>query len=176
MSRIITRVRTPLLTAVLTGVLHDAHHAALAQCCPEDRLATAWAHVVHEHGRLKADGHEQLDNFCCNNFGHRDATLEERLDPRGKLFVSGRECEGERCDLRAVHVRPAYDSVEEGAEAYWVAISGRWADAFLVMGDPEAFARALKKLGYYTGNEDAYAASLVSLAREWHHRRAELWP
>lgn len=177
MSRLVVpRVRTPLATAELSSVLHDAHHAALAQCCPEDRLATAWAHCVHEHGRLKNEGTEVLDNFCNNHFGHRDASLEERADPRLDLFVSGRECEGERCDYRAVHVRVAYATAEAGAAAYWQAMAGRWIDAFAVMHDPEAFARELKRAGYYTGSETAYVASLVSLAREWRRRRAELAP
>lgn len=61
----------------------------------------------------------------------------------------------------------AYATIDAGAADYLRLLREKYSSAWDALSDPDAFARRLKALGYYTANPNVYAASLVSLSREY---------
>jgi hypothetical protein len=164
---IVPRIRTPFPLADLLDELDAAGHEVLVTCPGPDRIATAWAQLVLEHGRTapQAATVPSLRGLYCYNFGNRDAPHEAATDPAVPCFATVPECEGTACGWRATHLRYAYPDANAGLVAWWRSMVERW-QAVEEMAEPAAFAARLKQAGYYTGSEAEYAASLVELAAE----------
>jgi hypothetical protein len=72
----------------------------------------------------------------------------------------------------------AYKTLEDGALDYLALLRQRFERSWaaVVAGEPRTFARMLKSQGYYTGNENDYAAALASLFVEYSKLRPPVPP
>lgn len=157
---IVPRVRTPVPLLGLAERLDAAAHARLATCPGGDRIRVACAQLELEHG--VRDG--ALSGVWDENFGNRDASAEDRADPSVAVFTTVPEREvGPQGEYHALHVRRAFQSVEEGMQDWWWWMYTR-PELYEAMSDPRDFAAALKSLRYYTAPESDYAAGLARLA------------
>jgi flagellum-specific peptidoglycan hydrolase FlgJ len=113
-------------------------------------LVAQWAHET-AHGA-------SMINF---NFGGIKGA-----GPSG-LTTTCRTREGSGVTERSIRDRfRAYESASEGAEDYVKLLSARYGDALAQAGrgDSTAFVAALKRKGYFTGSEQAYARSLATMS------------
>jgi hypothetical protein len=162
---LVARYRTPIDDNTLPELLRGAHFGALGIAPSRARLGMAWTHVCHETWKLASSWNNNLGNFTCfpnEGLDYFDLSTTEYAEGDGKGAV----------DMRLHYV--AYDSIEEGARAYWQRMSTFYKSAFALFdsGDGGAVARELGKppRRYYTGRVDVYARSLTLLYAEFVRR------
>lgn len=151
-------VRTPITNALFA----DAVRAAWPEASRE-AIGVLWAQYALETGRGKA---------CWNNnIGNVKATPGDGLNytmlPNTWEIINGK-----RETFQPPHPQTwfrSYETLAEGMVSHIAFLRRRYAAAWahVEAGQPDAFARALKARGYFTGDVDVYARSLVSLLAEW---------
>jgi hypothetical protein len=155
---IVDRIHTPILEAQLFDVIRLGHLLAFGETCPLLRACVTWAQLCEEHGRGPTAG------IWCFNLGNQDATP----DWEGPIFglTADEVIHGVR-EPRHKMLR-AYETVEQGATGYWTRLEDAYADALPLFdkGDGDGAARALKRLGYYTGPVEDYARGMRLMTAE----------
>lgn len=147
---------TPLAPRDAAQHLARAWQEVFGEPAPSGGLASVWAQWALETGRGRW--------MYGNNFGG----LKGR-SPHGTSAVeSTREGFG-RSERRTRARFRTYRTVEEGARDYLRTLARdyprAWAQARA--GNPEAFAEALERAHYFSGDPRVYQRSIVSLAREF---------
>ncbi|MBN1611322.1 MAG: glucosaminidase domain-containing protein [Polyangiaceae bacterium] len=148
-------VRTRMTTAQAAQHIERAWERVFGEPAPERAVALLTAQWAHETG-----GGASMYNY---NFGGIKGTGP------GGLSVSQRTTEGwGETERRIVDRFRAYQTPEEGAEDYVRLLAQRYSGAVDAAraGDASGFVHALKSRGYFTGNEDAYLASVTQLANQ----------
>lgn len=79
---------------------------------------------------------------------------------------------GKRVDLPKTHPGSrftAFETIDQGADWYLKKLRTRFAQSWAAVekGDPDGFARALKRQGYYTADENVYANLLRTHWQAW---------
>lgn len=128
-----------------------------------ERLATAWAMVMHETRRGKA--------MWCFNFGNMTC-----FGSNPSNFWTARTIEYEKRD--GVGPKPtslyyyAHDTAEQGAVFYWARMAKRFPTALALFdtGDTLAVAKELSRLSYYTGPIKHYADRMAEYYPEFMRR------
>jgi hypothetical protein len=152
------RVQTTPTTAEWAHSIARAWRQLLPYPPTVPALAVLWAQFALETGRGKS----------CFNFNLGNI---KRVDGDGRDFVMLRTFEyvnGKRIDIDDSF--RAFDSLDDGALDYLrflcrPAYAEPW--TCVVQGDADAFARALKRKGYYTAPVEEYARGIHSLAAEF---------
>lgn len=121
-------------------------------------LSVLWGQFALETARGKACFNWNLGNIKSVEGDGRDWCVLHTFE-----FINGQRVE---MDDRF----RSFPTLLEGARDYLAFLSrASYADpwSFVLAGDPEGFARALKRKGYYTASAEDYARGLKSLATEF---------
>ena len=155
---------TPVAVSDLYDALGAAWRARFGEEAPRRSLLVLLAQWAEETGRGRAMHCFNLGNIKGRPDGSdgRDWTFfrcNEVIDGRVRWF----DPPDPACCFRA------YGTLEAGAADYLDELARRFASAWpaVLAGDPADFAHRLKAARYYTADEHAYAAALVSLVREF---------
>lgn len=174
---IVERVRTPIELAELPELVAAGYSAAFPSvvqgpACPDLTRRIAIAQLIAEHGRKDHNPAGPLWGLFNNNFGNQDAAAADQLptpeDSDVALFRTVPECEGTACQRRVQHVRRAFDTAEEGLEAYWLRFDAAYPEALAGMraGTVEAVVNGLAQRHYFTASPAAYLALMHALVHE----------
>jgi len=148
-------VRTPLTTDQASSLIGNALERVTGEKPKPETVAILTAQWAHETGHGAS-----MFNY---NFAGIKGT-----GPTG-LTVSQRTREGYGSSERTITDNfRAYRTAEEGAHDYVSLLQSRFPGAFEAArsGDPAATVHALKKEGYFTGDEVAYTRSVTQLAQQ----------
>jgi hypothetical protein len=148
-------VKTELTTEQASSLLADAYRKVTGEAPSNECTALLTAQWAHETGRGSS-----MINY---NFGGIKGA-----GPDGdSVLCSTREGWG-KSEVRIKDGFRAYRTAEDGAVDYVALLQRRYPDALdaAQRGDPNEMVRALKRGGYFTGNEDAYTRSVSRLAGE----------
>ncbi len=152
---VVQPVRTPLSTDQASSLIGDAIERVTGEKPKPETVAILTAQWAHETGH-------GASMFNYNFAGIKGA------GPTG-LSVSQRTREGYGSSERTITDNfRAYRTAEEGAHDYVSLLKSRFPGAFEAArsGDPGATVHALKKEGYFTGDEVAYTRSVTQLAQQ----------
>jgi hypothetical protein len=154
-STLVAAQKTPLTGGEAAEAIESAWTHVMGTPPSKDTLAVLTAQWAHETGRGKS-----MLNF---NFGGIKGT-----GPSGLSAAYGTK---EGWGASEVHITDrfrAYRSAEEGAKDYVNLLANKFPKAIEAAkaGDPQAFVKALKERGYFTGNEAAYAHNVASLSAQ----------
>lgn len=147
--------RTPLTGTQARDALREAWINKYGSAPSEQTLATLTAQWALETGRGSS-----MMNY---NFGGIKGT-----SPSGLTVEYGTR-EGWGATETRIRARfRAYNTAAEGAEDYLSLLDRRYPNALAAArnGDPDGFVRQLKRGGYFTGNEDAYARSVRNMSQQ----------
>lgn len=147
--------RTRLTGSQAAEALASAWEDRVGSPPSERTLSILVAHWAHETGRG-----ESMLNY---NFGGIKGTGPSGLSAAYRT----REGFGEH-EVRITDRFRAYTSAEEGARDYVDLLVRRYDEAVqrAANEDPEGFVRSLRAKGYFTGEEQAYVRSVMSLANQ----------
>ena len=148
-------VRTPITTEQASSLIAGALEEMTGEKPSSETVAVLTAQWAHETGRGAS-----MFNY---NFAGIKGT-----GPSG-LTVAQRTREGWGASERTITDNfRAYRTAEEGALDYVKLLANRFPASFEAakQGDAAGCVHALKREGYFTGNEDAYARSVTRIARE----------
>lgn len=168
---LVTTIRTPIPLADLPAIVNAGYAAAFPSVvqsvsCPDTTRRMVIAHWLLEHGREGHDPNRPLDGVFCFNLGNQDASqVEIQSFP---TFRTVPECEGSVCGRKVQHIRRAFNTPEEGCEAYMLRMASAYEVAWggARMGDPVTFVHGMKMRGYFTGSEVLYLRLMASLYNE----------
>ncbi len=170
---IVEHVLTPVPADDLRGLLDGAFHQLFGWCPGLDTAAVFAAQLAQEHGLEVTPAGRWLRGVWGNNIGNHDVRLSLAAAKAAPelYFATVPECEGLHCELRAVHIRRAYASPEDGAVAYLETLQASYPAAFY--GAPvgvDAFVAGLVEGLYFTGSPVAYLAGVRWLANDFLRR------
>lgn len=170
---IVEKVRTPIPIDDLPDIIAGGYIAAFGEDCPDYCLRMAWAQLVLEHGRENKHPDGDLDAVWCFNLGNQDATRAELADESLAVFQTVPEDEGHGTSKwKARHTRRAYDTAEDGAEAYWRRLASHYEEGLRGMranSIPE-FVDGLRRARYFTASPAAYQKTITDLVSEARRR------
>jgi hypothetical protein len=151
--QVLAPTRTHLSGQEAAKALGAAWQQRFGQAAPPGALEVLVADWAHETGHGQA-----MMNY---NFGGMKGTSPSGLSAAYLTHEGSGSSERTLVD----HFR-AYRSATEGATDYVSLLADRFPQAIDAArrGDPGEFVRALKQGGYFTGSEEAYTSSVVSLA------------
>lgn len=161
-------VLTPLSEAEASYYLKTAWQKLFNEIPSIDTLSLLWAHTA-----LEVDRWKQCYNWCWGNV--KKIKSNKYTSYKCSEVVNG--INKDYIPYNSQTFFSAYDSVEEGAEAYLMFLKGeRYAGAFtqLIAGNPVKYCAALKVAGYFTADLIPYTAGVVSLVKEFKKRQEEL--
>lgn len=163
----IPRVRTPITKAGFAEAVREAWFEA-----SREAIGTLWAQYALETGRGNACWDNNIGNVKHVSGDGHDYTM---------LTDVWEIIDGKKVIFQPPHPQTwfrAYRTLGLGMEEHIAFLRKRYAAAWehVEAGDPDAFARALKAHGYFTGDLGIYARSLVSLLAEWMHDPATRAP
>ena len=130
-------------------------------------------HRYDFHNEKKSDDWNGLwTQFKCDEiFDVQTAMRAKRLDPFHCIVSQWKDGPNQRCVLLPPHPWSsfvAFENGRSGAARYieFLSCRERYAKAWHAMrtGDPHAFSHELHAAGYFTADESAYTAGLVSIA------------
>lgn len=156
----VPRRKTPLTEAELAAALEHGHHLVFEEAPSRERLGCAWAQVALENGRGSA--------IYCNNFGNVSGF--GAWAGRFYVFVVAERVSKNPDVWKTLRMKfRAYDDPVQGAADYWRILRGRYASALALFdaGSPDAGARELARLGYFTAHVEPYAKAMASLYRDF---------
>jgi mannosyl-glycoprotein endo-beta-N-acetylglucosaminidase len=148
-------VKTELTTQQASALLSEAYERLTGEAPNAECSALLTAQWAHETARGSS-----MINY---NFGGIKGA-----GPDGQsVLCSTREGWG-KTEIRIKDGFRAYSTAEEGALDYVALLGKRYPDALEAarQGDATGMVRALKRGGYFTGNEEAYTRSVTRLAGE----------
>jgi hypothetical protein len=154
-SGVVQAVRTPLNTEQASALIGGALERVTGEKPKPETVAILTAQWAHETGH-------GASMFNYNFAGIKGA------GPSG-LSVSQRTREGYGSSERTITDNfRAYRTAEEGAHDYVSLLQSRFPGALEAArsGDPAATVHALKREGYFTGDEVAYTRSVTQLAQQ----------
>lgn len=147
----VAQVATPLTPIELLDALEEGHYRVFGQAPGTARLAMAWGQVAFENAQGAAVFNHNLGNVVARN--STQAVFRNKGDN---------------------NYYRAFDSVVDGAIAYWSVVSRCWpAFRMFDVGAAAAASAGLKACGYYEADVDVYSRALGSLYR---YARANVIP
>lgn len=170
---IVEHALTPIPADDLRGIIDAAFHQLFGWCPGLDASAVLAAQIAQEHGLETTPAGRWVRGVWGNNIGNHDAgiTLAQATAAPEPYFRTVAECEGLTCERRAVHLRAAYASPEEGMVALLETLQRSYPAAFYALpAGPDAFVAGLHEGGYFTGSPTAYAAGVLWLTHDFLRR------
>jgi flagellum-specific peptidoglycan hydrolase FlgJ len=156
--RFIPATKTTITKAMFNAALHEAWPGVTRPAA-----AVLWAQYAIETGRGSACWNNNIGNVKKSSNDGWDYTM---LHSVWEILGGKKEV------FQPPHPQTwfrSYASLGQGMRAQLDILKKRWPKAwrFVELGDPDAFARALKAGGYYTAPVEQYATALKSLSAEY---------
>lgn len=133
------KINTPLSEVELAKILHASYQNVFEKFPTNITLAHGWAQIAFENGSGK--------KIFNNNIGNLGANKNQKY-----YLVAGSRFQ-------------SFDSLHEGAKAYWQFLNKRCQMAlkFFKTGHTNLASNYLKRCGYYRVDEEFYTQNLISL-------------